>query len=129
VERELQSFFGRVNYNFRDKYMLTFTGRFDGSSKFGENNKYGFFPSAAFAWRLTGEEFMEDMKAISNLKLRLGWGLTGNQEIPDKISLLAVGTTPSANGYFGGKLTPGITYLRTPNPDIQWETTMQTKSD
>ena len=126
VERELQSFFGRVNYNFRDKYMLTFTGRFDGSSKFGENNKYGFFPSAAFAWRLTGEEFMEDMKAISNLKLRLGWGLTGNQEIPDKISLLAVGTTPSANGYFGGKLTPGITYLRTPNPDIQWETTMQT---
>lgn len=126
VERELQSFFGRVNYNYRDKYMLTFTGRFDGSSKFGGNRKYGFFPSAAFAWRLTGEPFLEGLEAISNLKLRLGWGLTGNQEIPDKISLLAIGTTPAANGYFGGKLVSGITYLRTPNPDIQWETNIQT---
>jgi len=126
VERELQSFFGRVNYNYRDKYMLTFTGRFDGSSKFGENKKYGFFPSAAFAWRLTDEPFLRDVDAISNLKFRLGWGLTGNQEIPDKISLLAIGTTPAANGYFGGKLIPGITYLRTPNPDIQWETNIQT---
>jgi iron complex outermembrane receptor protein len=68
---------------------------------------------------------MEGLDAISNLKLRFGWGLTGNQEIPDKISLLAIGTTPAANGYFGGKLVPGITYLRTPNPDIQWETTIQ----
>lgn len=126
VERELQSFFGRVNHNYRDTYMLTFTGRFDGSSKFGENKKYGFFPSAAFAWRLTKEQFLENIDAIDDLKLRLGWGLTGNQEIPDKISLLAIGTTPSANGYFGGELSPGITYLRTPNPDIQWETTMQT---
>lgn len=125
-ERELQSFFGRVNYSLKDKYMLTVTGRFDGSSKFGENKKYGFFPSAAAAWRVNEEDFMKDMAAISNLKIRLGWGLTGNQEIPDKISLLAVGTTPSANGYFNGVLSPGITFLRTPNPDIQWETTQQT---
>jgi iron complex outermembrane receptor protein len=125
-ERELQSFFGRVNYNYKDKYLLTFNARVDGSSKFGENNKYGFFPSAAFAWRASEEEFFQSMESLSNLKVRLGWGLTGNQEIPDKISLLAVGTTPSANGYFNGTLSPGITFLRTPNPDIQWETTMQT---
>ncbi len=125
-ERELQSFFGRVNYGYKDKYLFTFTGRFDGSSKFGENKKYGFFPSAAFAWRISDEEFMKGDGKLSNLKFRLGWGLTGNQEIPDKISLLAVGTTPSANGYFDGNLTPGITFLRTPNPDIQWETTVQT---
>jgi iron complex outermembrane receptor protein len=125
-ERELQSFFGRVNYSLKDKYLLTVTGRFDGSSKFGENKKYGFFPSAAAAWRVSEESFMQDQEFVSSLKLRLGWGLTGNQEIPDKISLLAVGTTPSANGYFNGILSPGITFLRTPNPDIQWETTQQT---
>ncbi|WP_423126381.1 TonB-dependent receptor [Gaoshiqia sp. Z1-71] len=125
-ERELQSFFGRVNYSFRDKYLFTFTGRFDGSSKFGENNKYGFFPSAAFAWRVSEEEFLKGSGNLSNLKFRLGWGLTGNQEIPDKISLLSVGTQPDANGYFNGTLSPGITYIRTPNADIQWETTIQT---
>ncbi|MGQ7868163.1 TonB-dependent receptor [Sunxiuqinia sp. sy24] len=125
-ERELQSFFGRVNYNYKEKYLFTVTGRYDGSSKFGENKKYGFFPSAAFAWRLSEEDFLDGAENLSNLKVRLGWGLTGNQEIPDKISLLAVGTTPSANGYFNGALSPGITFLRTPNPDIQWETTIQT---
>ena len=126
TERELQSFFGRINYNYMEKYLFTLTGRYDGSSKFGENKKYGFFPSAAFAWRMSEEPFFDGAENLSNLKLRLGWGMTGNQEIPDKISLLAVGTTPSANGYFNGSLSPGITFLRTPNPDIQWETTMQT---
>jgi iron complex outermembrane receptor protein len=125
-ERELQSFFGRINYGYKDKYLFTFTGRFDGSSKFGANKKYGFFPSAAFAWRISEEDFMKQNTTISNLKLRLGWGLTGNQEIPDKISLLSVGTNSSANGYFNGTLSPGITFIRTPNPDIQWETTIQT---
>ena len=124
-ERELQSFFGRANYGFVDKYLFTVTGRYDGSSKFGANKKYGFFPSAAFAWRTSEEQFIKDLNIFSNLKLRLGYGITGNQEIPDKISLLAVGTTPSANGYFNGVLTPGITFLRTPNPDLQWETTYQ----
>lgn len=126
IERELQSFFGRINYAYLDKYLLTLTGRFDGSSKFGENNKYGFFPSAAVAWRISEEDFMEGNTLFSNLKLRLGWGLTGNQEIPEKISQLAVGTVSDANGYFNGALVPGLTYIRTPNPDIQWETTMQT---
>lgn len=126
TENELQSFFGRINYNFKEKYLFTFTGRYDGSSKFGENNKYGFFPSGAFAWRLSEESFMKSISAVNNLKLRIGWGRTGNQEIPNKISLMAVGTTSSANGFFNGSLTPGITFLRTPNPNIQWETTTQT---
>ena len=124
-ERELQSFFGRANYSYIDKYLFTVTGRYDGSTKFGKNKKYGFFPSAAFAWRTSEEQFMKDQEVISDLKIRFGYGVTGNQEIPDKISLLAVGTTPSANGYFNGVLTPGITFLRTPNPDLQWETTYQ----
>jgi iron complex outermembrane receptor protein len=126
IERELQSFFGRVNYNYKQKYLFTFTGRYDGSSKFGKNKKYGFFPSAALAWRLSQEDFLNSSTTISNLKLRLGWGQTGNQEIPDKISLMAVGTSADANGYFNGTLLPGITFQRTPNPDIQWETTEQT---
>lgn len=122
---ELQSFFGRVNYSYAGKYLVTFTGRYDGSSKFGDNNKYGFFPSAALAWRLSDEEFIKSMNVFSNLKLRLGWGKTGNQEIPNKISQILVGTAANANGYFNGVLTPGITFLRVPNPDIQWETTIQ----
>jgi iron complex outermembrane receptor protein len=124
-ERELQSFFGRVNYSLKDRYLLTFTMRRDGSSKFGANNKYGNFPSAALAWRVLQEDFMKDVTAFSNLKLRLGWGLTGNQEIPDKVSLMSVGTSSNANFSSNGVLIPGITFNRTPNPDIKWETTKQ----
>ncbi|WP_333864855.1 TonB-dependent receptor domain-containing protein, partial [Chitinophaga sp.] len=76
------SYFGRVNYGYLDKYLLTVTGRIDGSSKFGENNKYAFFPSAALAWRVSGEDFLKDHPVISNLKLRTSYGVTGNSEIP-----------------------------------------------
>lgn len=124
-EREIQSFFGRVNYSLRDRYLLTFTLRRDGSSKFGANNKYGNFPSAALAWRVMEEDFMKNVSLFSNLKVRLGWGLTGNQEIPDKISLMSVGTASNANLLSNGVLIPGITFNRTPNPDIKWETTNQ----
>jgi len=124
-ERELQSFFGRANYSLRDRYLMTFTVRRDGSSKFGTNNKYGNFPSAALAWRMMEEDFMKNVKLFSNLKVRLGWGLTGNQEIPDKISLMSVGTATNANMLSNGNLIPGITFNRTPNPDIKWETTNQ----
>jgi TonB-dependent starch-binding outer membrane protein SusC len=124
-KRELQSFFGRINYSLRDKYLMTFTMRRDGSSKFGANNKYGNFPSAALAWRVNDEDFMKNVGLFSNLKVRLGWGITGNQEIPDKVSLLAVGTQTDANVYSNGVLLPGITFKRTPNPDIKWESTEQ----
>lgn len=124
-KRELQSYFGRVNYSLKDKYLMTFTMRRDGSSKFGANNKYGNFPSAALAWRIQDEDFMKNVKIFSNLKVRLGWGITGNQEIPDKVSLMAVGTQPDANFFSNGALLPGITFKRTPNPDIKWESTEQ----
>jgi len=123
---ELQSFYGRLNYNYKEKYLLTATFRADGSTRFGENNKYGYFPSVGAAWRLIEEDFIKDMDVFENLKLRVGYGATGNQEIPNKISLLSIGTTANANYFFDGtNLTTGTTFLRTPNPDIQWETTVQ----
>ena len=125
-QNELQSFYARVNYSYKNKYLLTATGRADGSTKFGENNKYGYFPSVGAAWRLVEEDFIKDLDIFDNLKLRVGWGLTGNQEIPNKISLLAIGTSPNANYFFDGQnLSTGTTFIRTPNPDIKWETTMQ----
>ena len=78
----MNSYFGRVNYSLKGKYLLTVTGRADGSSKFGENNKFSFFPSAALAWRLSDESFFPTGGLISNLKIRTSYGLTGNSEIP-----------------------------------------------
>ncbi|HRI60784.1 MAG TPA: TonB-dependent receptor [Saprospiraceae bacterium] len=84
VENRLISFFGRANYSFREKYLLTATLRRDGSSRFGPDNRWGTFPSAAFAWRILEEGFSGGMRNIfSDLKLRVGWGVTGNQSIPD----------------------------------------------
>ncbi len=127
---ELQSFFGRANYDFRDKYMVTATVRADGSSKFGENNKYGIFPSFAAGWRISEEPFMES-SLFSNLKLRAGWGQTGNQEIPNKITQASYTTQISSqNSYpLGGNEPPytaGTTFVRLANPDLQWEVSTQT---
>lgn len=122
---ELQSFFGRVNYNFDNKYLFTVNFRTDGSTKFGANNKYGYFPSTAFAWKMNEEEFLKDIKVISNLKMRLSWGITGNQEIPNKISQMLLGNTGGASLDGGSTVVPGITLTRTPNPDIKWEKTEQ----
>lgn len=84
IENRLISFFGRANYSFMDKYLLTVTLRRDGSSRFGEANRWGVFPSAALAWRLIDEDFAEGLKSVfSDLKLRLGYGITGNESIPD----------------------------------------------
>ena len=82
---KLQSFFGRVTYQYNNKYLLTANFRADGSSKFGSNNKYGYFPSFSLGWKISEETFMQNT-GFSNLKLRAGWGLTGNQEIPSKIT-------------------------------------------
>ncbi|NCC09567.1 MAG: SusC/RagA family TonB-linked outer membrane protein [Bacteroidia bacterium] len=126
---ELQSFFGRVNYNLMDRYLFTMNFRVDGSTKFGTNNKYGFFPSAAFAWRMSEERFIKKMNFFDNLKLRLSWGVTGNQEIPNKISQVSLGSSSVAStGAIldgGNKVVSGITLLRTPNPNIKWERTEQ----
>ncbi len=125
VNHELQSFYGRMNYNFMDKYLATVNFRADGSTRFGKNNRYGYFPSVALAWRMNQEDFIKKLNVFDNLKLRLGWGLTGNQEIPDKISELKLGTTTGA--YLNGTtdITTGVTLTRTPNPDLKWEKTGQ----
>jgi TonB-linked outer membrane protein, SusC/RagA family len=122
---ELQSFFGRVNYGLLDKYLLTVNFRADGSTKFGENNKYGYFPSAALAWRMSEENFIKKLNVFENLKLRLSWGITGNQEIPNKISQMLLGSTSGAILNGGSTVVPGITLTRTPNPNLKWEKTEQ----
>jgi TonB-dependent starch-binding outer membrane protein SusC len=120
----LLSYLGRANYNIADKYLLTVTGRADGSSRFGANNKWGFFPSAAVAWRLIDEGFMKNQRLFSDMKVRLSYGVTGNQEIGLYNSL----ATLSGNNYaFGGTNVIGYaTANAAPNPDLKWETTRQT---
>ncbi|MBN1951302.1 MAG: TonB-dependent receptor [Bacteroidales bacterium] len=120
---KMQSFFGRANYNYAEKYLLTFTLRADGSSKFGENNKYGYFPSAALAWRISQEEFIKSIDVISNLKLRAGWGQTGNAEIGTKNSRYLYAIDDGSRAIIGGQQIAGFKISRTPNPDISWETT------
>lgn len=125
---ELQSFFGRVNYQFRDKYLLTATVRADGSSKFGENNKYGVFPSVSAGWRIAEESFMKG-GIFSELKLRAGWGQTGNQEIPSKITQPLFTSTVSGTTSYPlaetGPFPAGTTFTRLANPNIQWEVSTQ----
>ena len=130
---ELQSFFGRVNYSFNDRYLITATMRADGSSKFGDNNKYGYFPSLALGWNLTNEPFLADSKVFANLKLRASWGQTGNQEIPAKITQASFTESNSENDTY--PLDPNATdlsgypfgtiFTRLANPDIQWEVATQ----
>ncbi len=120
---ELQSFFGRVNYNMFDKYLLTATVRADGSTRFGGNNKYGIFPSLAAAWRVSDEDFMPDL--FDDFKIRAGYGVTGNQEIPHNLHqgrqrFGGIGITPS-----GDINTPGIADVAFANPDLRWEQTIQ----
>jgi iron complex outermembrane receptor protein len=128
IENELQSFFGRVNYQFNDKYLLTATVRADGSSKFGSNNKYGIFPSISAGWRLSDEAFLKS-GPFSDLKLRAGWGQTGNQEIPAKITqALYTAQVSGTTSYPLDNTTSypaGISYTRLANPDIQWEVSTQ----
>ncbi|GAB4039253.1 SusC/RagA family TonB-linked outer membrane protein [Spirosoma jeollabukense] len=128
LQNELQSFFGRLNYQFNDKYLLTATVRADGSSKFGSNNKYGVFPSISAGWRLSDEAFLKS-GPFSDLKLRAGWGQTGNQEIPAKITqALYTAQVSGTTSYPLDNTTSypaGISYTRLANPDIQWEVSSQ----
>lgn len=131
-KNELQSWFGRVNYGFADKYLLTATLRADGSSKFGANNRYGIFPSVAAGWNISKESFLVDVDAISNLKLRASWGKTGNQEIPNKITQRSYKSASDGSGQAtypmddSGNYPVGIYLVRANNPDLQWEVTTQT---
>lgn len=118
TESGLRSYFGRLNYNFDDKYIATFTGRFDTSTKFGENNRTGFFPAASLAWRVIEEDFMENLNTVSDLKFRVSYGLTGN----DDISPFLFSELYSTTVYSG---LPGIYPSNIPNPDLKWESTAQ----
>ncbi len=114
----LASYFGRLNYSYDDRYLLTFTLRADGSSKFGPANKWGYFPSGSFAWRVAQEGFMESVDLINDLKFRVGYGVVGNQAIDNYLygsSLLTI-NTPFGTAYRLEKIS---------NPNLKWESTAQ----
>lgn len=118
----LLSYFGRINYFFQNKYLLNFSIRWDGSSRFGKNNKYGCFPAVSLGWRVKEENWLKDVDALSDLKLRVSYGKTGNFQINDygSYSLL------QANNYIlNGVLVNGLAPATSPNPNISWEKTDQ----
>ncbi|GAB3954076.1 TonB-dependent receptor [Spirosoma harenae] len=118
----LISYIARVNYGFDDRFLLTLTGRRDGSSRFGPNQKFGFFPSGALAWKLANEKWMKNLTAISDAKLRLSYGLSGNQEIGNYRYLANISSTPYI---LGGTLNTGATTSAVANPDLRWERNAQ----
>ena len=119
----LLSYFGRLNYNFDERFLVTSTLRADGSSRFGANNKYGIFPSVAVAWRLINEKFIKNISAIDNLKLRIGYGAVGNQEI----GLYSfVSTLRPVDVVVGNANTTGFSPANIANPDVKWESSIQT---
>lgn len=121
---ELQSFFGRLNYILNDKYIFTFTLRADGSSSFGPNNQYGFFPSGAFAWQLHQEDFIPE--AFSTLKMRVGYGITGNQDGLGYGNFLPRQRFADPSIGNGGEVNPpGFSLVSFANPDLKWEETAQ----
>ena len=121
-ERRLVSFLGRARYNLLNKYLFTFTARADASSVFAENNKWGYFPAAAFAWKAHEELFLKDSEIINQLKFRVSYGDTGNEGIDPRQSLGVADYLPYV---FGGVATGGNTssLRRLPNPNLKWETT------
>lgn len=136
----LLSYFGRVGYIYDNRYLFSATFRYDGSSRFGSNNRYGFFPAFSLGWRISEEDFFKDaFHMVSNLKLRYGWGQTGNQEIENYASLGLYealygsdptwspdnGTAYDLYGNGGGNLASGYRRIQQSNPDLKWETTTQ----
>jgi TonB-linked SusC/RagA family outer membrane protein len=123
-ENSLLSYLGRVNYSFLDRYLVTASFRIDGSSRFGENNKFGYFPSFALGWKIQEEPFFSSLEStFSTLKARASWGETGNQDIGNlnSVSTLGIGRTTIIGGEFVSSVEP----KRIPNPDLKWERTAQ----
>jgi len=121
-QNSLNSYFARANYTYKGKYLFTVTGREDGSSRFGVNSKYGFFPSGSVAWRTSEEDFIKKIDAISNLKLRASIGQTGNQEIGNYVTQSFLG---SGNVVMGGVNMSGLYPNSVGNADLRWEKTTQ----
>lgn len=144
---KLLSFFGKVNYALADKYLLSLTVRRDGSSRFGANDRYGWFPAASAGWRINNENFLKNVYWLSNLKLRSGVGVTGNQEIGDVASVALYQTNYGTTGQTGpnqnypqgsnngtaydisgagtGNLPSGYVSVQAANPDLKWESTVE----
>lgn len=118
----LSSFYGRLNYSLDDKYLFTATGRYDGSSRFGKNNKYAFFPSVGAAWRVSQEDFLKGSKTVSNLKIRASYGTSGNQEIGQARSLSQI--QPSTT-VLGGSAQSSLLPSYIGNQDLKWERSIQ----
>lgn len=121
-ETEIVSLFGRLNYDYDDRFLFTFTARQDGSSNFAKNEKYAFFPSGAFAWRISNEDFLKDNNTLSNLKLRLSYGLTGNPSIAPYQSLASYSDIYSV---IGDNQANAVVPEQLANPDLRWETSYQ----
>ncbi|WP_304198771.1 TonB-dependent receptor [Flavobacterium alvei] len=143
----LQSYFGKFNYTFSDRYLASFTIRKDGSSRFGEDNRYGIFPAVTAGWRINNEDFFKKITVVSNLKLRAGYGEVGNQNIGDNARFglyearygpnqnayypdffnqyYSVGTAYDLNGSNTGNLPSGFVSIQAANPDLKWETTKE----
>ena len=115
---KLLSFFARFNYGFKDKYLFTASFRADGSSKFGKNNKWGYFPAFSAAWRLGEEEFIKNLNIFSDLKVRLGYGMAGNNRIDSYVSLPMLTSVTYPNG---DSTQPGYVSKQIPNPNLKWE--------
>lgn len=122
VTSALASTFIRLNYSFKDRYLFTGTLRRDGSSKFGPDKRYGLFPSISGAWRVSEESFLRNMDFLTNLKLRLGYGLTGNQNIGDFAYVTRAGASPYV---WGNSMVVGNSSVNMGNPKLQWESAQQ----
>src|SRR5690606_25374281 len=118
----MNSYFLRGNYSYKNRYLVTVTGRIDGSSRFGENNKYGIFPSAGLGWVISQEDFMSDARQLDELKVRSSYGVTGNTEIPTYLSL---GTVSTGTTLLNGTRVSQSYINRLPNPNLEWEKTKQ----
>lgn len=117
----MASFFGRATYNYMQKYYATVTLRRDGSSKFGANNEWGFFPSASVAWDIKKESFLESVEVINLLKLRVGYGKTGNQEFSNNVDIMTFKPTGTAPNFETGESSINFTTSWNANPDLKWE--------
>ncbi len=123
-EWALQSYFGRLNYNFKEKYLFEANVRYDGSSRFAEDKRWGIFPSFSAGWRLSEEKFIKDLTFIDNLKLRASWGQLGNQDAVNRLGYYPFASTysPTENYVFGGAVTQGAALSGLANKDVTWET-------
>ncbi|GHT30041.1 SusC/RagA family TonB-linked outer membrane protein [Bacteroidia bacterium] len=123
------SYLGRINYSYADKYLITGTFRADGSSRFADGNRWGYFPSFSLGWRISNEEFFYNLNTeswLSDLKIRVGWGQNGNQRIDANAPLTLVGTNSESQWYYGNGFSQGYFPVYTGNKNVKWETSQQT---